>query len=343
MRKIYLSLLCLVAALAFSARIHAQYSEPQRDITIKPTTGPMVIDGMGNEASYTDMQTMQIAKRAGAAVAAYEDGDAVDFNASYKVCWDRTFLYLYVEIVDDIEESMPVGGANSWTYDNFEMFIDLDTASHVQAYDATSTIQLRFCRGDVGIESAGRRAKANWLAFQDNGTAGWIVELGIPWCTAAAANDTLHDMMAEQAEGIIGWDFAVADADGDGTGTDGGRNREGGAQMFWDLDTPIGNEDNAWQDRRTFGWATLDGDPYVVPSGIQNPAAAESYVVYPSPSNGTVTFGHLNGVKSFDIYNLVGVKVLTVDVTGSIVRVPAMKSGVYFAKINDQVLKFVVE
>jgi hypothetical protein len=340
MRKIY-TLLFVVAALSFAARVAGQYVEPIRTLDVPAVTAGITIDGVGDEAAYTAAQTMQIAKRAGAAnPAGLENGDAVDFNATFKAAWDLDYLYLYVEITDDIEESMPVGGANAWTWDNFEIFIDLDTNSTTNTYDVTSTCQLRINRGEVGVESPGRAAKTDYLYIQDNGTSYWIVEVGVPW-TAASATGVVPDMLAEQAEGVIGFDFAVADADGPGGGTEGGRNIAGGAQMFWDQDTPIENADNAYQNRRTFGFVTLTGTPGAS-SGLNDPKVAGAYGLYPNPSNGTVTFTNLNDVKSFDIYNLVGVKVISVNVTGNQVKVPGLKSGVYFAKIKDHTLKFVV-
>ena len=284
---------------------------------------------------------MQIAKRAGAAnPAGLEDGDAVDFNGFFKAAWDLTYLYLYVEVTDDVEESMPVGGGEAWTWDNFEIFIDLDTNSTTNTYAATSTIQLRVNRGEVMAESPGRAAKTDWLVEQVNDASMYAFELGVPW-TAASATGVVPDMLAQQTEGIIGFDLAIADADGDGTQTTGGRNREGGAQLFWDQDTPIDNADNAYQNRRVFGWATLTGTPGG--SAVKDPVLVDAYKVYPNPSNGVVTFANLKGVESIDIFNLVGAKVLTVDVKGNFVRVQNLKSGVYFARIKDNTLKFVVK
>jgi hypothetical protein len=335
-------LLCFVAVLFYAASVSGQYVEPIRtlDVAAVQAAAPITIDGVGDEAIYTANQTMKIAKRAGAAnPAGLEDGDAVDFNGFVKLAWDLSYLYLYVEVTDDVEESMPVGGAEAWTWDNFEIFIDLDTNSTTNTYANTSTIQLRINRGEVGVESPGRAAKTDYLYEQVNDAAMWAVEVGIPW-TSASATGVVPDMLAQQTEGVIGWDFAIADADGDGSQTTGGRNREGGAQMFWDDDTPIDNADNAYQNRRVFGFITLTGTPGG--SGI-NPKVIDTYKVYPNPSNGVVTFANLKGVESFDIFNLVGAKVLTVDVKGSQVRVPSLKSGVYFARIKDTTLKFVVK
>jgi len=341
MRKIYTSIFCLVAALIFAANVSGQYVDPIRTLEIPAVTvaSPITIDGVGDETVYTANQDMQIAKRAGAANPnGLEDGDAVDFDAFVKAAWDLSYLYLYVEIIDDVEESYSTGKSDSWTWDNFEVFIDLDTNSTTNTYATTSTIQLRYCRA-FGVESPGRALAADYLVEEVNDASMWAVEIGIPWTCASAAGVT-PDMLAQQAEGIIGFDFAVADGDGDGSGASGGRNVEGGAQCFWDQDTPIDNADNAYQNRRVFGHVTLTGNPGV---GIKDPVVVDAYKVYPNPSNGIVTFANLKGIESFDIFNLVGAKVITVDVKGSLVRVPNLKSGVYFARIGGDTLKFVVK
>lgn len=338
MRKIYISMFCLVAAFFYAVNVSGQYVDPIRTMDIPfAAAGAITIDGDGSDDAYGPQQDMQIAKRAGAAnPAGLEDGDAVDFDVWFKAAWDATYLYLYFEVTDDVDESYSTGKSESWTWDNAEVFIDLDTNSTTNTYDPTSTIQLRYCRR-YGVESPGRATAEDYLVEEVNEATMWAVEIGVPW-TAAAATGVVPDMIAQSAD-IIGFDFAVADADGDGSGSSGGRNVEGGAQAFWDQDEPIENADNAYQNRRVFGWVTLKPGE----SAVKDGPVADLYKVYPNPSNGIVTFSNLKGVESFDIFNLVGAKVLTVDVKGNFVRVPNLKSGVYFARINNSTLKFVVK
>ncbi len=258
MKKSYVLSMVITLTLFFSGHTRAQYCEPVREMSVPAVTHGIIIDGIDDDTDYSPIQTMQIAKRAGAANPyGLEDGDAFDFNATFKAAWDNDYLYLYVEVIDDVEESMPVDGAEAWTWDCIEVFIDLDTNSTTMHYSAESTIQMRFNRGPVGISYPGRANSSDYLFYQDNHASGWKIETGIPW-TAASEMGQKPDMLTK-INSVIGFDVSVSDADGDGTQPVGGRNIEGGAQMFWDQDTPIENADNAYQDRRTFGFARLMG------------------------------------------------------------------------------------
>ena len=353
MRKIYISLLCVVATLFFAARVSAQWVAPiGATLDVPASTGSMLMDAVGDEACYSAFQTLQVCKEAGAGIAARKAGDAVDFDSKFKVCWDETYLFVYMEIIDDVAEEYVRGKEQSWTWDNFEVFLDLDTSNTVAAYADTSTMQLRINRGlmskagkDSIVESGFRgNAKEFVFAIDNRPTEGWTVEIAVPWKACSVA-DSAVNILRERAQGVIGFDIGVADADGDGTGTTGGRNVAGGAQMFWEFDDPIGNEDNAYQNRRVFGLINLIGTPVPTPhiSGIATLKDVSSYRVYPNPSNGSVTFTNLEGVNEIEIYNLVGVKISTIDVNASLVRVNNLKSGIYFAKIKDQTLKFIIE
>jgi hypothetical protein len=335
MKKQLLNLL-LVAAFVFAASLaKAQYSEPdmQMDVPAIDHAGAIAMDGVA-EADYSDFIQMKIAKRAGAALTDYEDGDASDFNAQFKVCWDGDYLYYYLEVTDDIAEYYGNDDADpygqSWTWDNSEVFIDLDTNSTTNTYDVNSTTQMRFNPGllsDAGDDSlveSNSRGKVDQYQFWEDAEApgGWKIEVAIPWAAATAQTDPPDVVAITEANGIMGFDAAVADADGDGSDhSQGGRNVEGGAQMFWDLDTPIGNEDNAYQNRRTLGWIALTGTV-----GL-SPVSQQAIDVWPNPVSDKLNIKNYSGPVT--IYSIIGTEVMEINnVTGAI-DVSRLSSGVY--------------
>jgi len=345
--------LTFAAVIMFSATLaKAQYAEPNMTITFPAITAIPVVDADGSDASYGDMVTdMKIAKRAGAAIAAYEDGAAPDFDGQFKACWSANYLYMYVEVTDDIFEPYVNGKANSWTWDNMEVFIDLDTNSTTDTYSETSTTQIRICPGletaagaDSICESSSRGDIGLYKSAWEKTPNGYNVELGIPWLTATT--DASVDIAAKiAANTVIGFDFAIADADGDGTGAEGGRNVEGGAQMFWDLDTddPLsGNEDNAYRNRRVFGWMILDGTPVDDPivSGYTQ-VNKETIFVYPNPAVDVLHITNYSG--SATIFSVTGAVVLDVENVNGTIDVSSLNSGVYILKLGKEAQKIIIQ
>ncbi len=349
--------LTFAAVIMFAATIaKAQYAIPNMTLDFPAITAAVVVDADGSDASYSDFVTdLKIGKEAGAAVP-YADGAAPDFDVQFKTCWSANYLYVYVEVTDDIFEPYLNGQANSWTWDNVEIFIDLDTNSTTNTYDERSTTQMRFCPGletaagaDSIVESSSRGDIGKFKSAWEKTPDGYHVELGIPWLTATT--DTEIDMVAKMdTTAIIGWDIGIADADGDGTGTEGGRNVAGGAQMFWDLDTDdptlvlgTGNEDNAYQNRRVFGWVTLSGTPVDDPivTGLKSVNNVSSVLVYPNPA---VDVLHVNNYfGSATIYSVTGSVVMEVENVNESINISNLSSGVYFIATEDVVTKFVVK
>jgi hypothetical protein len=124
--------------------------------------------------------------------------------------------------------------------------------------------------------------------------------------------------------------------------TQGGRNRVGGAQMFWDLDTPTGNEDNAYQNRRVFGWMSpglggiwpfvnLDSFEFVQP--IVN--------IWPNPVSDILNIKDYAGTVT--IYSVMGNQVLKIEnFTGS-VDVSQLANGVYIIATKKGMAKILKE
>ena len=365
MKKLLLTTFFAALLLLNLNSVSAQYISPVYILPVPSITAPIVIDGDA-DASYTDWQVAKIAKEAGAGVTPH-DGDATDFNVRFKLTWDWTYLYLIADIVDDIEEDYVIGKTQPWTWDNVEIFIDLDTNSTTQAYSTTSTTQIRFCRGlldangdDSLVESNSRGAggsdadskTAQIKQFKfyedahatiDNGT-GWHFEVAIPWSAATdSASVDIHDLTVVDGGTVVGFDLSVADADGDGTGDTGGRNVAGGAQAFWDLDDPegTGNEDNAYQNRLVFGFIQL----LSVWWNINYTGIASNVCISPNPAHNQLTLSGLYGNRSAIITDLLGQTVRSMEITNdkTTIDISDLAAGIYFFRPDNAVyaIKFI--
>ena len=348
--------LTFAAVILFSATFaKAQYVEPVMTLDFPAITAIPNVDADGSDASYGTMITdLTIAKREGTALAAYETPAAPDFSMQFKACWSDNYLYLYIEVIDDIFDPYVSGKSESWTWDNIEVFIDLDTNSLVNTYADTSTAQQRICPGledadgnpDI-VETSQRGDKGFWKTAWSRTPDGYIVEVGIPWLSATTL-ETIDINEKIAANSVIGFDIGVADSDTDGTGDPGGRNTTGagGAQLFWDLDThdPLnGDEDNAYQNRRVFGHLTLSGTPVAdeLVSGTDVVNKQSSIHVYPNPATDVLYINDYFG--SATIYSVTGAVVMEVENVNESINISNLSSGVYLIQTEDVTTKFVVK
>ncbi len=96
--------------------------KPNGDFTAKHSSQPVQIDGCGNDQIWSDtnwygMNYMWIGKEV----------DTLDYHGKFKLAWDRQFLYILVEIMDDtLHPTLNDGIENYWKGDYVEIFIDED-------------------------------------------------------------------------------------------------------------------------------------------------------------------------------------------------------------------------
>jgi len=372
--KKHLLIFCVAIIFIAEQIANAQYFQPISKMDVPSATTEIDMNSLIPESCFGTAQVATICKEAGAGISPYKNAEDVpgDFSAMFKLCWDYTYLYLYAEITDDVQQDYVRGAANSWTWDCVEAFLDLDTNSD-PALQNVDKIQLRFTPGlkdaanrDSLVESAGGNVTAADFKFivgndysqtLTSGYGGYKIKVAIPW--AAAVSGEIDPNMHNQMKDVIGFDIGVSDADGDQEYPDvmeGGRNVAGGSQAFWDIDEPwgTGNEDNAYQNRRTYGLIKLtEGiDCPCCFEGNQlksancndiNEANISSINIFPNPSNGTVTFSNLVGISTIEIYNMMGIRVKTISNEGDEITVLGLPSGLYFAKINNESAKFVIK
>ena len=301
--------------------------EPVRTLDI-PRIAAVTLDGAA-DAGYSDVQNTDWG---------YPDqqegyGGGSDFKADFQIGWDDSYLYILAIFSDDLENDYQWGYSSPWLFDNFEIFLQLDTNTVTTSYDE-HTIQLRICRGLDSVETPGRASRADWGYYMEAQAAGgWIAEIAIPWTAVLAegegpelSDDYYNDM-------AIGFDFAGADSDdldGDGTGTH-------DYQVFWDLDGQDGTEDLAWNNTSTFGYVHLMQVCSAVRSYFwtSDPPSRAINRPVPNPATNMIGFPDLTRECTVSLYSIQGVRVMQSRLLpGKELDIAALQSGVYLAVVD---------
>ena len=172
----------------------------------------------------------------------------------------------------------------------------------------------------------------------DNKT-GYHIEVAIPWSAATdSASVDIHNLIVNGGGTVIGFDVAASDGDSDDLDNIGGVGLVGGAQAFWDLDDPIGtgNEDNAFQNRRVFGFISLVSPVEGCFVSIEK-ISKEFISVAPNPASGNIIISHLEGFHHGVITNLLGQAVRSIDITGdkANIDIADLPAGIYFFRPDN--------
>jgi hypothetical protein len=327
-------LLCLAAALAFTAS-YAAHVAPIRTMTIPFAATPMVMDGVDDEAAWSTVQSTDAFNPTGST------GADADFTLTFKVAYDLNYLYVFANILDDYESDWDWGGANQWTFDNVELFVDLDTngSGLATAYDS-NTYQLRWNRGVDSVgNDCGRLGNTVMRPmhqyYWENTADGWLFESAIAWKFVLGLGQVTEDIM-QYIDGTVFSGFDISGADSD---TDGQDHRD--CQTAWDNDEPQTpddrTEDNAWNNRSVFG--VVDFAPCTTCTGITDYSAITA-VAYPNPTTGLVTFANVQGT-TVDIMNLAGQVVMTSDINN--VNISNLPAGIYVARIGSDNVRLIKE
>jgi len=326
MKKQLLKISASIVLLALVSITFAQHRAPVRVMEI-PAAGEVTIDGFVDDVEgYSAEQSTVAFNTVGST------GADADFTFTYQVCWSPSFLYIMGTILDDTDDSTPDGGVTApWTFDDCEVFIDLDTngSGAGTAYDS-NTIQLRVNRGMDLVQTFGRAPAEEYELYWENNSSGWLFEVAIPWKAVLATSEVTEDIM-NFVSGVSGFDMSGADSDAEG-GVPGTRD----CQTAWDSenDPPTADADLAWNNRSVFGIVTFGGVDI-------NPVTTSDATIYPNPTTGVITIENLSGVTSVEIMNLAGQVVLTADVNNNTVDMSQLSSGIYIANINGINVKVV--
>lgn len=294
----------------------------------------IVIDGTTDNV-YGPEQTTEVFNPTG------NTGEDADFTVTFRVAYNIRYLYIYCEIWDDFDNSIQYSTSESpETYDNIEIFINLDTTGTVSAYD-TNTIQLRINRGIDSIQSPGRATQDEYIHHWENTATGWLFETAIPWiCVLAESQNSYNDIL-NYLTTVNGFDLHGNDSDE--LGPD-----HLDCQTAWDSDGPSDPDDRteggAGTDPTLFGIFTFElcDDCSAPPWDNVNLISENQVLVYPNPAGSIIHF-EMEGVNLVRIYSLAGVKLMEVETTGD-VDISGLKSGMYLAGINGKIfVKFTKE
>ena len=118
---------CCTLLPAFAA--YAQNSEPR---LVNYTTSPILIDGIANESAWEKSTFFALDNL----LLGNEIPSSNDFAGRYKLLWDRNYLYLLVEVVDDhMSDRYADPLVQYWDEDCVEVFIDEDASGGPHTYN----------------------------------------------------------------------------------------------------------------------------------------------------------------------------------------------------------------
>ncbi|MGB3801481.1 MAG: sugar-binding protein, partial [Lewinella sp.] len=178
------------------------------------TGRPIVVDGT-MESTWDQAQIYDLDQVSTGTVSS-----AADLSASYRTMWDDDYLYLLVNVVDDV--IVPVANPDQpWNFDGVEIYLDA-TNDKTESYNGNDR-QVLYGYGTaepVGV--SGSMALPNMLGARTDTEGGYLVEMAFAWA----------DLGVTPSEGVyLGLDVAVADNDSLGG------DREG--KLGWWSDTDL--------------------------------------------------------------------------------------------------------
>ncbi|NNE03803.1 MAG: sugar-binding protein [Eudoraea sp.] len=126
--KYYIMLLVVVSLIGCSSKTH---KEDHQLLTVKKTGTPPSLDGVGMDNCWNLATWHPLDQNWLGEAYAYED-----FNGRYKLSWDENYLYVLVEITDDVlvdnyEDPLKLW----WDDDCVEVFVDEDNSGGLHQFD----------------------------------------------------------------------------------------------------------------------------------------------------------------------------------------------------------------
>lgn len=242
-----------------------------------------------------------------------------DLAATYKVMYDATYLYVFVNVTDD--NKVRDGSAGLWEDDGIEVFIDIGNNKQGCCSYGANDYQYSFNWNSSAIVENKHGTTAGVTFAQVNTAGGYAMEIRFPWSTLGGT---------PTAGTYIGFDVGVNDDDNSGTRDN---------QLSWN-DPTFGE----WQDPSKFGTFQFSS---CNPLSFQNEVAEHtaditydehSLSIVPNPfEEGFLIETGMLGDLHISIYDVVGKLVYQSTRTtgdGSLLIQPSLVTGAYVITVR---------
>jgi hypothetical protein len=336
LRTFLLSLIFLISG-------NIAFSQTQKDtIFVVKTTAPVVVDGSGADAVWSKTNWHPINQVWIPYAAQMANGD---FEGKFKVAWDTDYLYVLVEVVDNmISDDYANPLQNWWDDDCLEVFIDEDRSKgpHERNNNAFAYhVSTKYDAIDLDANGNGINYKNNLNVIMDTiGTHTYLWEMAIKiYNSKFSVSNPEASRVKLSAQKLMG--FTIAYCDNDET-----KSRENFiGSMFMTAATANDNYKTA----DYFGSMLLSNREEIT-SAPTNKNVPEIARIYPIPAKNElhIQINTLSAEKAqFEISSISGtlLKSGELKTLNQIVQINDLTQGIYFLRVssggNHQTIRFV--
>jgi len=276
-------------------------------------------------------------------------GQATVWEGYFKISYNDTAIFLLVRRDEDDFAPQWVTGLSDWQSDRDEIFFNvnvnhldedrgaIEPGTSYGCYQWTSIWQANEA-GDA-IEPTWDGWPNQWyhnspfeLAYVVDGNA-YYTEYCFPATSLAINLDSVPDadsVLQIAPDVVISFEAVISDVDMADNPTDESFRKF----LRW-------ANVSGWDNMKEAGRMT-----FLAPvSGVNSYSVSSNMSVYPSPATSTISIKGLEGVANVEIVNMLGAVVLTENnvKANQEINISQLTPGMYFAKLNDEVIRFSVK